>query len=215
MKAAEVLRKMLLPPGPILSLLLIGLMLLGGLLYNRAVRFQRFLEPTLAITQPRVRFDNEVAKLLFEELGQKGSANAKYFSGTVRIREAVIFGREHGTEAMQVLRALSRFFLRVLDDPGLRGDIKVILVSMKAPIGQSASDNKKARHDAQEKAGGILDALFTIEPELESRYAPFFEASAMSVARDDPRAGWIDFRIFRSEERLHIDVLDKLQKYAR
>ena len=38
------------PAGPLLSLALIGVMLLSAVLYYRAVRIQRFLEPSVAVT---------------------------------------------------------------------------------------------------------------------------------------------------------------------
>jgi hypothetical protein len=57
------------PPGPVLSLSLIGLMLLGGLLYSKAVKAQRFLEPVLAITQPNITFSENLSRLLLAEFG--------------------------------------------------------------------------------------------------------------------------------------------------
>ena len=52
------------PPGPLLSLLLIGLVLLSGLLYYRAVRIQRFMEPALALSQPRNDFSEAIEQNL-------------------------------------------------------------------------------------------------------------------------------------------------------
>jgi hypothetical protein len=45
------IRHYLLPPGSILSITLIGFLLLGAVLYHRAGRIQRFLEPALAILE--------------------------------------------------------------------------------------------------------------------------------------------------------------------
>jgi len=64
------INKFILPPGPILILTLIGLLLLSALLYYRAVKIQRFLEPVLAITQPRIAFSKNIYNLLLREFGK-------------------------------------------------------------------------------------------------------------------------------------------------
>src|SRR5512143_2212095 len=52
------------PPGPVISLLLIGLVLLSSLLYYRSVKIQRFLEPALALSQPRNEFAKHIRQII-------------------------------------------------------------------------------------------------------------------------------------------------------
>jgi len=49
---SEIVVRRLPSSGPVISLLLIGLVLLNALLYYRSVKIQRFLEPALALSQP-------------------------------------------------------------------------------------------------------------------------------------------------------------------
>jgi hypothetical protein len=50
------------------------------------------------------------------------------------------------------------------------------------------------------------------EPELETTYGLFFEATATPVYSQRIDTDWVNFRIIPSE-RLHIEVLQKLEKY--
>ena len=62
--------------------------------------------------------------------------------------------------------------------------------------------------------GFIQDALFKLEPELGRGYSPYFAAAVRPM---DPREGntnVVEFRIVPSEY-LHIEVLEKLEKYSR
>ena len=58
------------PAGPVLSLLLIGLVVLSALLYYRAVKIQRFLEPALALSQPRNEFTKNISQNFQREIGR-------------------------------------------------------------------------------------------------------------------------------------------------
>jgi len=65
-------KKFILPPGPILSLALIGLLILSAILYYQAVKIQRFLEPALAVSQPKMKFTQNMNNLLTKEFAKKG-----------------------------------------------------------------------------------------------------------------------------------------------
>ena len=56
-------------PVPIVILTLIGLLLLSALLYYKAVRSQRYLEPSLALAQPRIEFIHKIGLFFQEEFG--------------------------------------------------------------------------------------------------------------------------------------------------
>jgi hypothetical protein len=69
------------------------------------------------------------------------------------------------------------------------------------------------RAKMHERAGLILSSLFALEPELEETYGAYFAATALSVGAGVKETDWIEFRIVPTE-RLHIEVLLRLGKYA-
>lgn len=209
------IRNKFLPAGPVFSLALIGLMLLSGFLYYKAVRFQRFLEPALALTQPGSQFDQQVGSLLMEEFGPEDASDIRFSAGTVQVRESALVGNAHRAGGGAMFMKLGRFFRKLLDSSELRRDVKVILVSKVARVSadpEVAIQNRDARHKAQDRAEGILSTLYAVQPELETKYGTYFEATAISVYKPDADTGWVFFRIIPSE-RLHIEVLQKLEKY--
>jgi hypothetical protein len=211
----QFLRNIFFPPGPIFTLALIGLMLLGGFLYYKAIRFQRFLEPALALTLPGSLFDLDVRERLKEEFGPEYVHDIRYALGTIQIRKSVLMGEAHSGMGPSIYKKLGRVFKDVLEDPELRGDIKVILVSSMAKVSDDpvlSRNNKDSRQEAQDRAGGVLNALYASEPELETTYGLFFEATAMPVYSQRIDTDWVNFRIIPSE-KLHIEVLQKLEKY--
>jgi len=209
------IKEVIMPPGPVLSVALIGLMLLSGYLYYKAVRFQRFLEPTLALTQPVSQFDQRVIGMIKGEFGPEDADNIRYSMGSMRVRESVLVAGAHQPGGSAMFGKLARVFKKMLDDPELKSSIKVILVSKTAKLGADpvlSQYNRTVRHEAQDQAEGILNTLYSIEPELETKYGSYFEATAIPAYRPDAEAGWVAFRIVPSE-RLHIEVLQKLEKY--
>ena len=61
--------------------------------------------------------------------------------------------------------------------------------------------------------GFIQDELFQAEPELGTRYSTYFAGAAQPANPRDLNRDSVEFRIVPSEY-LHIEVLEKLQKYA-
>ena len=61
----------LVPDEPVIILTLIGLMLTGAILYNRAANLQRFLEPSLAVLAPRTTLAARISDLARQELGSE------------------------------------------------------------------------------------------------------------------------------------------------
>ena len=89
------IKKFILPPGPILILTLIGLLLLSALLYYRAVRIQRFLEPALAITQPRITFSKNINNLILREFGKEESKGIKFRTGSILVEQSLLVDGVH------------------------------------------------------------------------------------------------------------------------
>ena len=211
---AEKITKYLLPPGPILSFTLIGLLLLSAVVYYHAVKIQRFLEPALAISQPRMQFTRDMNSLLMKEFGPWETTGVIFRSGSVLVEQKLLFS---GTPQMAGLEGLtlgklSSVFLAALEDPRTRDHINLILVSTRLPLSLDAELNKVRRSRLQERADGILTSLFGAEPELEKRYGRYFAATVLPVGIEG-EAGWIEFRIVPTE-RLHIEVLKRLGKYV-
>lgn len=211
---AESLRKMLLPPGPVLSLTLIGLLLLSAVLYYRAVNIQRFLEPALAISQPRMEFAENLSRLLVKEFSTEDSKGVLFTADTIFIDESLLYVGVHHMEGTSVVKKLSRVFLSVLEDPDMRPYIELIMVGTRLPLSADQAVNKRRRLQIQHKAELILSSLYKAEPRLESEYGMYFAATALPVDVLKTQTNWVEFRIVPTL-RLHIDVLQKLEKYAR
>lgn len=211
----QFLKNIFLVPGPVFSLALIGLMLLGGFLYYKAIRFQRFLEPTLALTMPGTQFDLDVREHIKEEFGPEYVHDIRYALGTLQVRKSVLMGEVRPGLGRNMYAKLGKVFMDVLDDPELRGNIKVVLISTMAKVSDDpvfGLNNKDSRREAQDKAADVLNALYEAEPELETTHGLVFEATAMPVYSSRIDTDWVNFRIIPSE-KLHIEVLQKLEKY--
>jgi len=214
MKGAGI-KKFILPPGPILILTLIGLLLLSALLYYRAVKIQRFLEPALAITQPRITFSKNINNLLLREFGKEESKGIKFKTGSILVEPSLLLAGVHkiNGEDTVVLKKLSHVFLAALSDPDIRKNISLIIVSTRLPLSPEIGPNKELRNQAQNRAELILNSMYKVAPGLESKYGRYFAATALPVDPAVKDTDWIEFRIIPTE-RLHIEVLQRLEKYA-
>jgi hypothetical protein len=211
------IKKFILPPGPILSLTLIGLLLLSALLYYRAVKIQRFLEPVLAITQPRITFSKNINELLFREFGKEESKGIKFKAGSILVEQSLLFAGVHNInitgEEPVVLKKLGHVFLAALSDPDIRDNISLIIVSTRLPLRPEIASNKEFRYQIQNRAELILNSMYKVTPELEKKYGTYFAATALPVDPALKDIDWIEFRIIPTE-KLHIEVLQRLEKYA-
>lgn len=208
------IRRFIFPPGPILSLTLIGLLLLSAVLYYRAINMQRFLEPALAVSQPRIDFAKNIRGLISKEFGGKEIEGIKFTTGSIFVEESLLFRREHNIEESEVLKKLSRVFLSALKDPNIRARINLILVSATLPLSSDTELNKKMRLKMQHTAELILNAMYKAEPGLEMDYGTYFSAAAMPMNLSEEESRWVEFRITPSE-LVHIELLQRLHKYVR
>ncbi|MDA8433646.1 MAG: hypothetical protein M0Z60_11900 [Nitrospiraceae bacterium] len=209
------LRRCILPPGPLMMVMLAGVMFLGGLLYYRAVKIQRFLEPALAISQPRSEFTDAINSLLKKEFGPAGIRGIRFAMGSIVVDTAVLFPRDGRPDASssQVMKKLGRVLLSTLDNDYLRSHSDMVLVLARYPLGEDTRANGQMRLASEARAEKVLEALYNAEPLLQGRYAPYFASASMPAAPGTGEENRIEFRIVPSEQ-LHIEVLQRLRKYV-
>ncbi len=208
-------KKNVLPPGPIMSFTLIGIMFLSGLLYYRAVKFQRFLEPALAISQPRSEFADTINSLLKREFEPNIIYGVRFTMGSIVVDQSKLLDREDMKPASDLMmKKLGRVFLSALDNDYLRSHTELVLVLARYPEDGDSETNLKMRLLMQSRAEKILQSLFGVEPLLKKKYALYFAAAAMPANPARGEADQIEFRVIPSEQ-LHIQVLQKLRKYMK
>ena len=203
------------PAGPILSLALIGLLLLSALLYYRAIKIQRFLEPALAISQPRNDFSKNIKQMFQKEYGAESIKGLKIRASSILIERSFLF-REDGAlkaSARIDLKKLARIFLLLMDQEQTRSDISLVLIMSRFPSGGTWMMYAAERMQALRMAGFIQDALFFEEPQLALRFGTYFVAAAQPANPIEGTRELIELRIIPSEF-LHIKVLERLEKYA-
>jgi hypothetical protein len=203
------------PAGPVLSLLLIGLVLLSALLYYRAVRIQRFLEPALAISQPRNEFSKSIKLMFQREFGAESVKGLKVRTSSILIEKSFLFSEDGNLKAsaQSDLKKIARIFLLLMENEQTRSDISLVLIILRFPSGGTYAQFAGERLHAQHMAGFIQDALYVAEPQLAIRYGAYFVASAQPANQMEGNRESIELRIIPSE-LLHIRVLEKLEKYA-
>jgi hypothetical protein len=208
----DAFRRFVVPPGPILVLTLVGLMLLSAVLYNRAVRAQRFLEPTLAIFQPRFEFYASIERLIHAEFGAAEVLGLRFEGSSILLDERLLYADAHHMENAPAIRRLGRVFKELLSDPEMRAYVDFVMVSPRAPLAGDPERDRQARIEAQTRAEAVLSAILLAEPTLGRDYAIYFESSATPVYPERDELRWIEFRIVPSD-RIHVDVLQRLEKY--
>lgn len=202
------------PVGPTLSLLLIGLVLLSALIYYRAVKIQRFLEPALALSQPRNEFTKSINQKFQKEFGTGPIRGLTFRSGSLLIEQSLLFTREGRlTPSAQVnLQKLARVYLALMKDDHTRSEINLVLIIGRFPSRGARGTNIAAWAHVGRTVGFIQDALFQLEPELGRRYSTFFASVIQPANPHEGNTNTVEFRIIPSEF-LHIEVLEKLEKY--
>jgi hypothetical protein len=201
--------------GPVLSLLLIGLVLLSALLYYRAVKIQRFLEPALAISQPRNEFSKSIKTIFQKEFGEEPRQGLRVKASSILIERSLLFSGDDvlNASAHADLKKLARIFKQLMDDEQSRSDISLVLIIGRFPAGGTWMTYATERIHTLRLVGFVQDALFFAEPQLGLRYGTYFVSAAQPTSPNDANRDLIEIRIIPSE-LLHIKVLEKLQKYA-
>jgi hypothetical protein len=203
------------PAGPIFSITLIGLVLLSALLYYRAVKIQRFLEPALALSQPRNEFTKSINSIFEKEFKAKSIEGLKIRSSSILMETSLLFSGDGAPKAsaQDDLQKLARIFLSLMKDDHTRSEISQVLIIGRYPSYGVTRETYVERVKVQRMVGFIQDALFQLEPELGIRYETYFEGAAQPTNPQEKKSEVVEFRIVPSEF-LHIEVLEKLEKYA-
>jgi hypothetical protein len=203
------------PSGPILSLLLVGLVLLSALLYYRAVKIQRFLEPALALSQPRNEFAKHIKSIFQKEFGTSSVKGIRIKAGSIIIDRSSLFskGRVLNARAQADLAKLARVFLALMHDDHRRSEISLVTIIGRYPSFGATGADAAGKMDVQRMVGFIQDVLFQSQPELGVRYSTYFASVAQPATPHEGDLGVVEFRIIPSEY-LHIEVLEKLEKYS-
>lgn len=203
------------PAGPVLSLLLIGLVVLSALLYYRAVKIQRFLEPALALSQPRNEFTKSISQNFQREFGALNVEGLQARSSSIIIDRSLLFTTQGALKpsASATIKKLSRLFLSLLEDTRSRNNISIVLVSFHYPADGPKPATVAARGQAQQMVGLLQDSLYEAEPELGNKFKAYFAATVHPEHLRRGERGVIELRIIPSE-LLHIEVLQRLMKYA-
>jgi hypothetical protein len=203
------------PAGPTLSLLLIGLVLLSALVYYRAVKIQRFLEPALALSQPRNEFTKSINRKFQKEFGTEPIRGLSFRSGSLLMETSLLFTREGRlTSSAQVnLQKLARAYLALMKDDRTRSEINLVLIIGRVPSRGAEGTNVAEWAHVGRTVGFIQNALFRLEPELGRRYSTSFASVIQPASPHEGSMNTVEVRIIPSEY-LHIELLEKLEKYS-
>ncbi|MEN8262962.1 MAG: hypothetical protein ABFR82_05825 [Nitrospirota bacterium] len=205
-------KKFILPPGPILALTLIGLMFSSALLYYKAVRAQRYLEPSLSIAQPRVDFIQDISRLLVKEFDTEKVNGIILARNYIFVNGSLIFPDPVHRQAIdsKFLKKLSQVFLAMLQDKDMRSQFDLVLVSTRFKVSPRMDVTQKIRTERQRIAESILNSLYQVEPGLINFFGTF-TATAIPV-QSNQKDNWVEFRIIPSEH-MHIELMKSLNKY--
>jgi len=203
------------PSGPVISLLLIGLVLLSALLYYRSVKIQRFLEPALALSQPRNEFTKRINELFQQEFGDRPVSGLKVRRSSIQLQRSLLFQPDGKLqpEGKSILGKLAKVFLALMKDERTRSEIDRVLIVSRFAHREAPGANVPGRMQEYLLVGFIEDALFLEVPELGRGYASYFISATGPLDARKGASDIVDFIIVPSES-LHIEVLEKLEKYA-
>lgn len=208
----ERLKKIIPSPVPIGLLALIGILLLSALLYYKAVRAQRYLEPSLALAQPRIEFAHNIRRLFEKEFGPEGIQGIILSGSSLFVDTSLLITGPANRKVIDhaFLKKLTNIFLSMLIDSEMRSHFDLILVSSRVHFSPSMEENRQRRLTGQYIAESIVDSMYKVEPALQKHYGIF----APTAVPDEPdkKYNWVEFRIVPSE-RVHIEMMKSLNKY--
>jgi hypothetical protein len=206
------IQKLIPPAAPIVILALIGLLLLSALLYYKAVRAQRYLEPSLALVQPGIEFAHKIRLLFKEEFGTDNVKGVLLVGNSVFIDNSLIYSDPDDLKTVDnvFLAKVSSVFLSILEDKEMRSHFDLVLISSRIHFSYKVEENRSRRIKGQLIAGSVVDAMYKVEPDLMKYYGIF----APTAVPDKPHKtyNWVEFRIVPNE-RVHIEMMKGLEKY--
>lgn len=210
MKNKEHIRN-LIPAEPVVILSLIGLMLIGSILYYRASNLQRFLEPALAVLEPRTILSSRLNKLASEELGPEYSKSVVVRSSGLMLHKS-LFSKPQYHDIPVFIKKLSDLMRKLFDDPWMASNVEMIMIRSSVPLDMPSELREETRQQMMHRSEALLNAMLDTNAELAGRYSDKFAATVV-LNRKAEEADWIALDIIPSE-RLHIEVLERLSKYA-
>ena len=74
----------------VVALTLIGLILVGAVLYSNSIRFQRFIEPMIAVLQPRGEFSERFKQLILGEFETLNKDEVVLRGNILRVRRSFL-----------------------------------------------------------------------------------------------------------------------------
>lgn len=191
-------------------LILIGLLLTGVLLYYRAVNFQRFLEPSLAVLAPSTTFTSRFKQIASEELSSAPKGMVRFTGSGILVHKALFsMGETHGVPP--VIPSLARILNRLFSDPWMAANIQLVMVKTEVDL-ESALNDPSLRTKMREQAEAVLNAILAVDPKLIRGHSESFAATAV-YKNNVTSSDWITLELVPSE-RLHIEMLERLGKYA-
>ncbi len=192
---------------------LVGMILLGALAYSNAVRFQRFIEPMLAVLQPRGEFTGRFGSMIMREFDDIDLSEIVLRGNVLRVKRSFLASEGSHQEGFANYERLGRVFKSLLDDAWMRSNTDFIMVSLEAPFTMNEEKNRKRREATAKEAELILVTILNSSPDLRIKYAPLFTSAVVSSPPKSTTEQWVTFSIMPSE-RLHAEVLRRLEKYV-
>ena len=90
--------------------------------------------------------------------------------------------------------------------------VEMILVKTSVPMNLPPEIAKQAQEQMRQQSETVLKAILGINPALAEGHSDRFAATTV-LSRKVENADWVEMEIIPSE-RLHIEVLERLGKYA-
>lgn len=206
--------KFVLPIEFVLSMTLIGMLLLSAVLYYRSVKFQRFMEPLLAISRSKIKFTQNINRLLLERFGDNKIKGIMFTTDSIVVDESIFHVVDYQGEVYGplALKKLGHILLSILRDEEMMLDIDYILVNRNFPYSDDKELNRQMSVQMQQKSESALKSLYKAVPELEEEFGVFFTATAVPERVFQSKFTSVEIR-FISSEQAHVGIIQELGKY--
>ena len=94
---------------------LIGMILVGAVMYSNSVRFQRFIEPMLAVLQPRSEFSGRFGSMIMSEFDDLNLSEINLHGNILRVRRSFLMANGGHKEGFANYERLGRVFKSLFD----------------------------------------------------------------------------------------------------
>ena len=196
----------------VLTLALMSLLLLSFVFYSRAVRTQRFSELALAIYEPRNEFRQKTIGPFIKLFDKKNINSIRFTENSFCIEESLLLIDEPNSKVTQptIMKDLGKLFHALLQDPELRSNVELILISTIRPVSPGMNLSNMNSRTLRAKSESVLRSLYTLEPELEQEHSSFFASTVKNTTGLEGHQCFIEFR-FIHNDRPYVEYLKKVQ----